>query len=75
MGKQLMTLGFILGGINYLLTAGYFFSNDETMLGVIQLLVPPAEIVLPWVASPVLGLISAVSIAMCLIGAAATRKF
>ena len=72
-GKSLMNLGLLVGGVNYLLTAGYFFSNDKTMLGVIQLVVPPAEVVLPWVASPTLGIISAVSIAMCLVGSATSK--
>ena len=65
---KLLTAGFFVGGINYLLTAGYFFSNGRTGLGLIQLLVPPAELILPWVASPVLGIISLVSIVMISIG-------
>ena len=64
------TIGLALGGINYLLTAGYFFSNNQTGLGIVQLLVPPAELVLPWVASPVLGIISLVSLGMIVISAA-----
>jgi len=64
----LSTVGFVLGGINYLLTAGYFFSNGQTGLGLIQLLIPPAELILPWVASPVLGMISLASIVMISIG-------
>jgi len=68
MGKPVANLGFLIGGINYLLTAGFFFSNGNTLLGVVQLLVPPAELVLPWIASPTLGLISAVSTAMIVFG-------
>jgi len=64
----LATAGFVLGGVNYLLTAFYFFSNGQTGLGLIQLLIPPAELVLPWVASPVLGIISLVSLAMFAVG-------
>ena len=70
LGKSLFGLGFAIGGLNYLITAGYFFANDRTVLGVIQLVVPPAEIVLPWAANTALGIASAVSIVLCLIGAA-----
>ena len=73
MGKPLANLGFIIGGINYLLTAGFFFSNEKTLLGLIQLLVPPAELVLPWVASPTLGIISAVSLVMIVTGTATSK--
>lgn len=73
MGKPLANLGFIIGGINYLLTAGFFFSNEKKLLGLIQLLVPPAELVLPWVASSTLGIISAVSLAMIVIGTTTAR--
>lgn len=71
--KGLAMLGVALGGVNYLLTAGYFFSNGQTGLGLIQLLVPPAELVLPWVASPTLGIISLVSLAMIVIGASSSK--
>ena len=68
--KTLTSIGLAIGGINYLLTAGYFFSNEQTGLGLVQLLVPPAELVLPWVASPTLGIISLVSLVMIVVGAA-----
>lgn len=71
--NALGNLGLALGGINYLLTAGFFFSNDKTGLGLIQLLVPPAELVLPWVASPVLGVISVISLGMMVAGAATSE--
>lgn len=73
MGKSIMTLGFVIGGVNYLVTAGYFFSNDQAFLGLIQLLVPPAELVLPWVASTTLGIASVISMALIVIGAALTK--
>lgn len=73
MGKSIMTLGFVIGGVNYLVTAGYFFSNDQAFLGLIQLLVPPAELVLPWVASTTLGIVSVISMALIVIGAALTK--
>ena len=71
--KGLANLGFVLGGLNYLLTAGFFFSNGQTGLGLIQLLVPPAELILPWVASPTLGVISLISLAMVVIGASSSK--
>lgn len=74
MGSLLVMLGVVLGGLNYLVTAGYFFSNGETGLGLIQLLVPPAELVLPWVASPTLGVVSLVSLLMMVVGSAISRN-
>ncbi len=71
--KGLANLGFVIGGLNYLLTAGFFFSNGQTGLGLIQLLIPPAELVLPWVASPTLGIISLISLGMVVIGASASK--
>jgi hypothetical protein len=71
--KGLANLGFVIGGLNYLLTAGFFFSNGQTGLGLIQLLIPPAEIVLPWVASPTLGIISLISLGMMVVGASASK--
>ena len=73
MGKLIMIVGFIIGGVNYLVTAGYFFSNDQAFLGLIQLLVPPAELVLPWVASTTLGIASVISMVCIVIGAALTK--
>jgi hypothetical protein len=70
MSETLMTLGLVIGGINYLVTAGYFFSNNDALLGLIQLFVPPAEVIMPWVASPTLGIVSLVSLGMMLGGAA-----
>lgn len=71
--NPIASLGYAIGAINYLLTAGYFFSNGRTGLGLIQLLVPPAELVLPWVATPTLGIISGVSTAMIVIGFASSK--
>ena len=71
--KGLANLGFVLGGLNYLLTAGFFFSNGQTGLGLIQLLIPPAELILPWVASPTLGAISLISLAMVVIGSSSSK--
>lgn len=64
----LMGLGYFIGAINYLVTAGFFFADGKTGLGLIQLLVPPAELVLPWLASPVLGLVSLASLGLIIAG-------
>lgn len=68
-GTGLMGLGYVLGGINYLVTALVFFANGDTALGLIQLVIPPAEVILPWLASPVLGLVSLASLGLIIVGA------
>jgi hypothetical protein len=73
MGPVLMGIGFLIGGINLFVTAGYFFSNDQAFLGVVMLLVPPAELVLPWVANTTLGIVSVVSIVFLLAGSALSK--
>jgi hypothetical protein len=73
MGSVLIGIGFLVGGINLFVTAGYFFSNDQAFLGVVMLLVPPAEFVLPWVANTTLGVLSLVSIILPLAGAALSK--
>jgi hypothetical protein len=49
------------------------FSNNDSLLRLIQLFVPPAEVILPWVASPTLGIVSLISLGMMLGGAALTE--
>lgn len=68
-GTGLMGLGYVVGGINYLVTALVFFANGDTALGLIQLVIPPAELILPWLASPVLGLVSLASLGLIIVGA------
>lgn len=51
--------GWGIGFINYLLTAMTLFNQGKKPLALIQILFPPAELILPWVASPILGVISA----------------
>ena len=68
-GMQLFILGFVVSGVDYLITAGYFLSNDKANLAVILLLVPPSELVLPWVANTTLGIISAVGLVLFIAGA------
>ena len=68
-GSGLMGLGYVIGGLNYLLTALVFFANGDTALGLIQLVIPPAELILPWLAAPVLGLVSLASLGLLIVGA------
>lgn len=68
-GTGLVGLGYVVGGINYLVTALVFFANGDTALGLIQLVIPPAELILPWLASPVLGLVSLASLGLIIVGA------
>ncbi len=74
MGKILMGLGVVGGVVVWLLTCIAFFSNGDTVLGLIALLVPPADIVLPFLISPQLGLIGLGSIALFWIGGAMGMK-
>lgn len=70
----LIALGWTLGGLNYLITAFTFFSRGDTSLGLIQLVVPPAELVLPWVADTRLGIISLVSLGLVVLGGSMARE-
>lgn len=54
-GATLSALG-ILGAIcSYFGTTYVFFSTDRNFLGTLALFVPPADLVLSFVASPILG--------------------
>ena len=68
----MMLAGVVIGGLNYLLTAYAFFSNGDTLLGLIQLVVIPAELVLPWVVHPMLGIVSLVSLGLIIAGSSLT---
>jgi hypothetical protein len=74
LGRTVMAGGFLLGLINYVVTATYFFRNDDTALAVILLLVPPAELILPWFATTALGIVSLVSIALIVVGSSITPE-
>lgn len=68
LATTLVRAGWTIGFINYLLTAMTLFNQGRKSLALIQLLVPPAELILPWVASPVLGLISATGAGLVILG-------
>jgi hypothetical protein len=67
----LFGLGFLVGAINYVATTVHFFSNEKVGLGWAQLLIPPAEFVLPWVASPAFGIASLTSLVLMIAGSSA----
>lgn len=69
-GQLFVGVGMILSVITWFGTLGVFFSQGNNGLGLILLLVPPSEIVLPWVASSTLGLMSAVGAGLFLLGGA-----
>jgi hypothetical protein len=67
-GHFLIVIGFIGGGIVWIATTVYFFSNDETFLGLLSFFVPPSAAILPWVVSTTLGIASIGSAVSLLIG-------
>ena len=69
MGYVLIVIGVLLGALVYLVTAGILFANGNEGLGLIQLLIPPAELVLPWVISTRLGMFSLLSVLLMAVGA------
>lgn len=71
-GASMVVAGVVIGGLNYLLTAFVFFSRGDTLLGFIQLVVIPAELVLPWVAHPLLGAVSSVGLGLMILGSRLT---
>lgn len=57
MGSLLLGIGWLGGGAVWLFTAFYFFSQGDTGLGLVALLFPPADLILPFLISPLLGVI------------------
>ena len=72
-GKLFVGAGLLLSLITWVATLGTFFSEGDTALGLILLLIPPSEIVLPWVASTTLGAMSAVGAALFFVGGAMSK--
>ena len=72
-GKLFVGAGLVLSLITWVATLGAFFSEGDTALGLILLLIPPSEIVLPWIASTTLGLISAIGAALFFLGGAMSK--
>lgn len=67
-GRGLMGVGFIVGAVVWIMTSVLLFADGKTLLGVLALLVPPADLVLPWLISPALGIASLAALAVLLLG-------
>lgn len=57
----------------WVFTTVMFFASGETLLGVISLVVPPADIILPFLISPMLGLVGLGALGLAFAGAAMRR--
>lgn len=73
MGKFLMILGFVAEGLIWIYTTVVFFASGDALLGIISLVIPPAALVLPFLISVQLGLISLACTAVMFVGAAIDR--
>ena len=56
LGGLLALVGFGSALIGYFGAVYVFFSSNRTLLGLLALLVPPADVVLSFVANPILGI-------------------
>ena len=56
-GNLISGVGLLAAAGGYLGTLYVFFSSDRTLLALIALFVPPADVVLGFVAHPILGAI------------------
>lgn len=54
----------------WLFTTYVFFATDQMFLAMVSLLIPPADIVLPFLISPTLGFIGLGSLVMAFTGSA-----
>lgn len=68
-GGTFATVGFVTAGVVWIATTIHFFRNDDDFLGLVSLLVPPSEIVLPWLVSTEFGVASIASTAFLVVGA------
>lgn len=70
LGMFVAVIGYVTGGVIWLWTAFWFFADGQTFLGLIALVIPPADLVLPFLISPTLGLLALGSVALMFIGTA-----
>lgn len=68
LGNILFVIGSIAGAGIWLLTAGIFFSRGDVLLGLLALLVPPADLILPFFISLTFGLFTLGTGAVVLLG-------
>jgi hypothetical protein len=69
-GALLFGASFLVGAVVYLVPAGIFFSRGDLLLGFLQLFLPPAALVLPWIIDPLYGIAGVVSVVTYMVGAA-----
>ena len=67
--RDIIRLGFLAGGVIWIATAVHFFGEGKNFLGLVSLLIPPSEIVLPWLVSREFGIASVVSTGLLVTGA------
>ena len=68
-GRSLLGLGFLAGGAIWIASTAHFFGEGNNFLGLVSLLVPPSEIILPWLISREFGIVSLVSTGLLVTGA------
>lgn len=69
-GGTLLAVGMIAMFIIWMFTTYVFFATGQTGLALTSLLIPPADLVLPFLISPMLGFIGLGSLAAGFAGAA-----
>ena len=74
LGGLLAAAGMIGMFAIWIYTSVSFFGSGETALGLIALLVPPADIVLPFLISPALGLLGIAALIAAFAGFALRRN-
>lgn len=65
-----MVIGALAGGVVWVYSSFWFFATGQTVLGLIALLVPPADLVLPFLISPAWGIAAIGSLVVMFAGAA-----
>jgi len=69
-GKLVIGLGFLGGGLSWLITFIYFLREEEMVLAALTFLAPPSTIVTAFVANSALGILGVASLGAMLLGAA-----
>lgn len=70
LGGLLMGMGMITMFVIWIYTTVLFFGSGQVLLGIISLVIPPADLVLPFLISPMLGAIGIGSTLVAFAGAA-----
>lgn len=73
LGGLLLGIGMLGMFAVWVFTTVVFFGSGQTLLGLISLVVPPADIVLPFLISPLLGFFGIGSMMVAFAGAAMRR--